>query len=103
MAKKQVESAATEEAVVETPHAPKAKEAKPKKAKANIFVRFGNAVKKFWKEYVSELKKVAWMSWKDIKKNTLLVIVAVAVFSVAIAIVDTCLGEIIDGLSGLVG
>ena len=103
MVEKQPVSTTTEAVEVATPKKPKAKDSKPKKAKANIFVRFGRAVKKFWKEYVSELKKVAWMSWKDIKKNALLVIVTVAVFSVAIALVDTALGEIINGLSGLVG
>ena len=102
MAKNEQSTPATD-VVEKTSSAPKAKESKPKNKKANIFVRFGRGVKKFWKEYVSELKKVAWMSWKDIKKNTLLVVVAVTIFSVAIAIVDTCLGEIIDGLSGLVG
>jgi preprotein translocase subunit SecE len=82
---------------------PKVKESKPKKAKVNIFVRFGRRVKKFWKEYVSELKKVVWMSWKDVKKNTLLVVCAVIVFSIAIGLVDTAFGEIIEGIAGLVG
>lgn len=78
-----------------------AKKAKTKKP--NIFVRLGGRIKKFWKEYISELKKVSWMSWKDVKKNTLLVVCAVVVFSVAIAVVDTVFGEIIKGIAGLVG
>jgi len=43
------------------------------------------------------------MSWKDVKKNTLLVVCAVVAFSVAIAVVDTVFGEIIKGIAGLVG
>lgn len=78
-----------------------AKKAKTKKP--NIFARLGARIKKFWKEYISELKKVSWMSWKDVKKNTLLVVCAVVVFSVAIAVVDTVFGEIIKGIAGLVG
>ncbi len=84
--------------------ASKVKESKNKKAKkANIFVRMWRKIKKFWKEYLSELKKVSWMSWKDVKKNTLLVVCAVIVFSVSIGLIDTAFGEIIAGVAGLVG
>lgn len=85
----------------ETPKADKPKKTKPKKP--NIFVRIGARMKKFWKEYVSELKKVSWMSWKDVKKNTVLVVCAVIAFSVAIAVVDTVFGQIIEGVAGMVG
>ena len=85
----------------DTSAAKAAKKAKAKKP--NFFVRLGSRIKKFWKEYISELKKVSWMSWKDVKKNTLLVVCAVVVFSVAIAVVDTVFGEIIKGIAGLVG
>ena len=80
-----------------------AAKAAKKAKKPNFFVRLGGRIKKFWKEYISELKKVSWMSWKDVKKNTLLVVCAVVVFSVAIAVVDTVFGEIIKGIAGLVG
>lgn len=90
-------------AEAESAKSPKVKESKPKKAKANIFVRIGRRLKKFWKEYTSELKKVVWMPWKDVKKHTLLVVCAVIVFSIAIGIVDTAFGEIIKGLAGMVG
>ncbi len=83
--------------------APKVKESKSKKAKANIFVRAARRIKKFWKEYWSELKKVSWMSWKDIRKNTALVAVTVVAFSVAIGLIDTAFGTIIEGLAGMVG
>ncbi len=81
----------------------KVKESKSKKTKANIFVRAARRIKKFWKEYWSELKKVSWMSWKDVRKSTLLVSVTVVAFSVAIGLVDTAFGEIIDGIAGMVG
>ncbi len=81
----------------------KVKKSKSKKAKANIFVRAARRIKKFWKEYWSELKKVSWMSWKDVRKNTLLVSVTVVAFSVAIGLVDTAFGEIIEGIAGMVG
>ena len=96
---------ATETPSAETSGAGKAKDkkAKAKNKKPNIFVRMGRRIKKFWKEYLSELKKVAWMSWKDVRKNTLLVVCAVIVFSLAIAVVDTVFGQIIEGIAGLVG
>ncbi len=81
----------------------KESKSKSKKTKPNIFVRAWRRIKKFWKEYWSELKKVSWMSWKDVRKNTLLVAVTVAVFSVSIGLVDTAFGEIIDGIAGMVG
>lgn len=89
-----------------TPDDASAQKPVKKKAKAkkpNIFVRMGVRIKKFWKEYISELKKVSWMPWKDVRKNTLLVVCAVVVFSAAIAVVDTVFGEIIKGVAGLVG
>lgn len=81
----------------------KAKASKPKSDKPNFFVRTGRKIKKFWKEYASELKKVAWMSWKDVKKNTLLVICSIVAFGVAIGVIDLTFGEIITGFAGLIG
>jgi len=79
------------------------KKVKAKNAKPNFFVRFGRRAKRFWKEYVSELKKVVWMSWKDVRKNTLLVVSATVLFSVAIGVVDTTFREIFKGLADLIG
>ncbi len=90
-------------AAAKSAKAPKVKDSKSKKAKANIFVRGWRGIQKFWKEYVSELKKVSWMSWKDVKKNTLLVVCAVVAFSIAIGLVDTAFGEIVEGIAGMVG
>ncbi len=79
------------------------KSKKPASKKANFFVRAGRRIKKFWKEYVSELRKVSWMSWKDVRKNTLLVLLSVLTFGVAIGIVDATFGEILSGFAGLIG
>ena len=69
---------------------PEVAAAKDKKAekKPNFFVRIGNRVKKFFKDYSSELKKVVWLSKDDVRKNSAIVIVTVVVCAIAIGIVD---------------
>ena len=74
-----------------------------KTKKPNFFVSFGAKMKKFFKEYVSELKKVSWMSWKDVKKNCLLVLCTIVAFAIAIGVVDATFGEILTGFAGLIG
>lgn len=69
----------------------------------NFFKRIGKRLAKFWRDYVSEMKKVVWMPWKDVKKNTLLVVVTVVLCGIAIGIVDTAFSGAIEGLAGLVG
>ena len=51
---------------------PEATVAKEKKAekKANIFARIVSRVKKFFKDYTSELKKVVWPNTQTVLKNT---------------------------------
>ena len=74
-----------------------------KDKKPNIFVRFGNKMKKIWRDYTSELKKVVWMSGKDVKKSTVLVCVTVAAIGIAIGMVDFVFSEVIGGVAGLIG
>ena len=74
-----------------------------KNKKPNFFVRTWAKMKKFFKEYVSELKKVSWMSWKDVKKNCLLVLCTIVAFAIAIGVVDATFGEILTGFAGLIG
>ena len=71
--------------------------------KPNFFVRMGKRIAKAWREYISEMKKVVWMSGKDVKKNTILVVVAVLALSLAIGIVDYVFSTIIEGFAGMIG
>lgn len=80
--------------------APKKKDAAKK---PNLFVRIGRRLKKLWADYKSEMKKVVWMPWKDVKKNTVLVLSAVVALGVVIGIVDFVCSEILGGIAGLVG
>ena len=79
------------------------KKEKTANKKPNIFVRFGKWVAKTFRVYRSEMKKVVWMPWKDVKKNSILVIVTALAFAAAIGLVDYMLAEIIKGFAGLIG
>ena len=74
-----------------------------KEKKPNIFVRFGKRIAKFFRDYHSEMKKVVWMSFSDVKKNTVLVVVSVLSIGIAIGIIDLVFSQIINGLAGLIG
>jgi len=56
--------------------------------KANIFVRAARAIGGYFRELKSELKKVTWPSFKQIRNNTGVVIVAIIVVAAIVAIFD---------------
>lgn len=63
------------------------KQVKPKKEKKK-----GRA-KNAWKGFKSEVKKVAWPSWKQVLKGSGVVLVIVAVCAVAIGALDFAFQE----------
>ncbi len=63
----------------------KTSEKKPAKKDKPSFVE---RVKKFWREYKSELKKVVWASRELTLKNTLIVAVAVVIVGACIGLLD---------------
>ncbi len=72
-----IESAASAE--------PKKADKKPaKKDKPSFFER----IKKFWREYKSELKKVVWATREMTLKNTLIVAIAVVIVGACIGLLD---------------
>ncbi len=56
--------------------------------KSNIFARAAKAVGTYFRELKSELKKVVWPSGKQVRNNTLIVIVAVILVGVLVALLD---------------
>ena len=56
--------------------------------KSNIFVRAAKAVGTYFRELKSELKKVVWPSGKQVRNNTLVVIVVVILVGVLVALLD---------------
>lgn len=58
---------------------------------------------KVWlKSYKSELKKIVWMPWRDVKKNTVVVIVVVIAISIVIGLLDFAFSKGIIALGDLI-
>ena len=60
---------------------------KPKKQKQK------GRVKKFFKEFIGEMKKLNWLTPKDLIATSLAVLAFVAIFAVIIGVLDTAFGE----------
>ncbi len=89
----------TEETVVATEV--KVTEKKSKKAseeKPGFFARLREKLKKFWKNYKSELKKITWYSRKQTLYSTLLVLVCIIVAATFVGILDYGFSMAIEGL-----
>ena len=77
--------AENEKIEAKTSEEPKKAEKKPAKKDKPSFIE---RIKKFWREYKSELKTVVWATRETTLKNTLIVAVAVVVVGVCIGILD---------------
>lgn len=82
-----------------------AKAAKGNKSKKdkqpNIFVRAWNAIKKFFKDFKGESKKIVWPDGKTVLKSSLVVLVVVAVVALVVFGIDMGLAKIVEGLQNL--
>lgn len=58
-----------------------------------LCIKYREKIKKFFRVYKSELKKVVWFPWNQTRKSTLVVLLVMAVFAVAICLLDWGLGE----------
>ena len=76
----------------------KSKKAAPKKNK----VKLGQKIKKFFKDYKSELKKIVWCSKKQTLQYTLYVLVAIVIVSLFIFLLDTAFVALLRWLGGLI-
>lgn len=63
---------------------PETKKVKKKSDKPSLWSR----IKSFARSVKSEVKKISWSPWTDVRKNTFVVVVVIAVCAVALAIVD---------------
>ena len=74
------------------------KPAKKKSSKPSFLAK----IKKFFKDLLSELKKVSWSPWKTVKTNTAVVAFAVIGMGVAIGILDYLFSGLLMLLGGLI-
>ena len=73
-------------------------EAKSQKAKKEKKPsKLGNA----WRGFKSELKKIVWPSWKQVLKNTLVVLVVVVICAIIIGVLDYAFSQGIIALTKL--
>ena len=80
-----------EKKVAETETKPQKPEKKKKKGK----------IKEAWKGFKSEVKKIVWPSWKQVLKNTLVVLVIVVICAIIIAALDYAFSQGIIALTQL--
>ena len=66
--------------------------------KETLWSRIGH----FFRGYKSEVKKIVWCPWKQVRKNSLVVLVVVIACSVAICAVDFALSKGIFTLGSLI-
>lgn len=92
------EKKVTEE-VTEKKEAKATKASKP--AKKNK-VSLGQKIKKAWKEFKAEFKKIVWSSKRNTFTNTVLVIVVMVVVAVVIGLLDFGFSNLIKLLGSLV-
>lgn len=101
MAENKEKTAAENTEVKKEKHAEAKKAPAPKKKKENIFKRMGAAIKKFFKDFKGECKKITWPSGKTVLNNSLVVIAVVIVVGLVIFGIDQGLAAIIKAILGL--
>ena len=84
--------------------APEAAEKQPKavkpakKDKKPLGERMGH----FFRSYASEIKKIVWCPWKQVRKNSLVVLALVIACAIAICALDYAFSQAILGLGTLI-
>ena len=73
-------------------------EKKDAKGKKSIFQR----IAEFFRSYRSEAKKIVWMPWKQVRKNSLVVIVVVVACAAAICLLDQAFVTVVRALGSLI-
>ena len=76
----------------------KSKKAAPKKNKISL----GQKIKKFFKDYKSELKKIVWLSPKTTAQYTGLVLVVMVIVSAFIGVLDFVFSKLLFFIGGLI-
>lgn len=65
-------------------------------ANVSKLVKMKKNIVKFFKEIRSELKKVVWLTWKQLKNNTVTVLLACLLIGAVIWIVDLILTQLVS-------
>ena len=76
---------------------PEAKKVKKNSDKPSLWSR----IKSWMRSVKSEVKKISWSPWTDVRKNTLVVVVVIVVCAIALTIVDYVFAQGITALGNL--
>lgn len=79
----------------------KAAKGNKKSDKPNFFARAGKTTKKFFKDFKGETKKIVWPDAKTVLKNTLIVLIVVAIVTLVVLAIDSGLSAGVKGLKNL--
>ena len=60
---------------------------------AILCIKFWDKIKKFFRVYKSEAKKIVWLSWAQTKKSTGVVLLVLAVCAIVICLLDLGLSQ----------
>ena len=85
MAEKETKIAETAQNAADTKAEKKSENPAPKKKDK---VKLSERLKKFWRDYKSEFKKISWPSKEDTTKNTVVVVVSIIVVGVVVSVLD---------------
>ncbi|MBQ9913562.1 MAG: preprotein translocase subunit SecE [Clostridia bacterium] len=96
-----VEKATTDESKAAAKVAKAAKGNANKKDKPNFFVRTGKGIKRFFKDFKGECKKIVWPDAKTVLKSTGVVLLVVTIVCIVVYGIDQGLSAGIGGLKSL--
>ena len=80
---------------------PVAKEKKKPAKEIKLKPSLGARIKSFFASYKSEVKKIVWCPWKQVQKNSLVVLAVVIACAAAICVMDIVFHEGIEVLRGM--
>ena len=78
-----------------------AAEKQPKPAKKDK-KPLGERIGHFFRSYKSEIKKIVWCPWKQVRKNSLVVLAVVVAFAAVICALDLAFSEVLRTLADLI-
>lgn len=96
-----VEKATTDESTAAKKVAKAAKGNADKKNKPNFFVRSGKGIKRFFKDFKGECKKIVWPDAKTVLKSTGIVLLVVLIVGLIVFGIDQALTAGVGGLKEL--
>ena len=70
-------------------------------AKKNGKLTIGQRIVRFFRDYKSEVKKIVWPGFKDVMKNTLIVLIMCLLIGILIWVIDFGLGQLLNLVLGV--